>query len=41
VLGYLRVIHNLDDGVSLLRVINTPPRAIGDKTVDALLACGR
>jgi DNA helicase II / ATP-dependent DNA helicase PcrA len=33
VLAYLRLVHNPDDTVSLERVINTPPRGIGDKTV--------
>jgi DNA helicase-2/ATP-dependent DNA helicase PcrA len=37
-LAYLRVIHNPDDGISLLRVINVPPRGIGDKTLDTLAA---
>jgi DNA helicase-2/ATP-dependent DNA helicase PcrA len=37
ILAYLRLIHNPDDSVSLMRVINTPPRGIGDKTVGALL----
>jgi DNA helicase-2/ATP-dependent DNA helicase PcrA len=37
-LGYLRAIHNPDDGISLLRVINVPPRGIGDKTLDTLNA---
>jgi DNA helicase-2/ATP-dependent DNA helicase PcrA len=38
VIGYLRLIHNPDDEVSLLRVINTPARGIGSKTIEALLA---
>ena len=33
---YLRLINNHDDDVSLLRVINTPKRGIGDKTIEAL-----
>ena len=32
-IAYLRVIHNPADGVSLARIINTPTRGIGDKTV--------
>lgn len=33
-LCYLRLINNKDDDVSLLRVINTPKRGIGDKTIE-------
>jgi DNA helicase-2/ATP-dependent DNA helicase PcrA len=36
VLAYLRVVHNPFDSVSLGRVINVPPRAIGQKTVEEL-----
>ncbi|MEW6567279.1 MAG: UvrD-helicase domain-containing protein [Chloroflexota bacterium] len=36
-IAYLRLIQNLGDQVSLLRVLNTPPRGIGDKTVSQLL----
>ena len=36
VLAYLRLVHNPFDSVSLGRVINVPPRAIGQKTVDEL-----
>lgn len=32
IIAYLRLIHNPDDEISLTRVINTPPRGIGDKT---------
>ena len=35
-LAYLRLIHNSDDNISLLRVINTPKRGIGLKTIDNL-----
>ncbi|MBQ2872875.1 MAG: UvrD-helicase domain-containing protein [Bacilli bacterium] len=35
-LCYLRLINNQDDDVSLLRVINTPKRGIGDKTLENL-----
>ena len=36
IIAYLRVIHNPDDAVSLNRIINTPSRGIGDKSVEAL-----
>jgi DNA helicase-2/ATP-dependent DNA helicase PcrA len=36
VLAYLRLAHNPFDSVSLGRVINVPPRAIGQKTVEEL-----
>jgi DNA helicase-2/ATP-dependent DNA helicase PcrA len=35
-IAYLRLVHNIDDRVSLRRVINTPPRGIGDKTIATL-----
>jgi DNA helicase-2/ATP-dependent DNA helicase PcrA len=35
-LAYLRLIHNPEDSVSLERIINVPPRAIGAKTVTDL-----
>ena len=37
-IAYLRIIHNPADEVSLWRVLNTPPRGIGNKTVLALRA---
>ena len=37
-LAYLRLVHNPADNVSLMRVINVPPRAIGDKTISTLAA---
>ena len=40
-LAYLRVLVNPADDVSLLRIINTPKRAIGDTTVEALQDCAR
>jgi len=36
VIAYLRLVHNPSDEVSLTRVINTPPRGIGNKTFLAL-----
>ena len=40
-IAYLRLIHNPADGVSLLRTLNTPPRGIGEKTVEVLLESSR
>jgi DNA helicase-2/ATP-dependent DNA helicase PcrA len=37
-LAYLRLVLNPDDDIALLRVLNTPPRGIGAKTVDGLRA---
>lgn len=36
-LCYLRLINNHKDDVSLLRVINTPKRGIGEKTIDNIV----
>jgi DNA helicase-2/ATP-dependent DNA helicase PcrA len=36
VIAYLRLVHNPDDELSLTRIINTPTRGIGDKTVTLL-----
>ncbi|MFD2116940.1 DNA helicase PcrA [Paenibacillus yanchengensis] len=38
ILAYLRLISNIDDDISLLRVINVPKRGIGDTTVGKLEA---
>ena len=35
-IAYIRLIHNSRDNISLLRVINTPKRGIGLKTIDNL-----
>jgi len=37
-LAYLRLIHNPYDDVSLKRILNVPPRGIGDRTERALAA---
>ncbi len=36
IIAYLRLVQNPDDEISLQRVINVPPRGIGDKTLIAL-----
>jgi DNA helicase II / ATP-dependent DNA helicase PcrA len=38
VVAYLRVIHNPKDTVSWTRIINVPPKGIGDKSVENLKA---
>ena len=38
VLAYLRLVRNPQDSVALARVLNVPPRGIGDKTRQNLLA---
>ena len=37
-LAYLRLTHNPADNLSLTRIINVPPRSIGDKTISVLAA---
>jgi len=41
VIAYLRVIHNPYDEISLSRVINVPPRGIGQRTVEQLTQIAR
>jgi len=36
IIAYLRLVHNPKDEISLMRVINTPTRGIGNKTIIAL-----
>ena len=38
ILAYLRLVDSDDDEVSLLRIINSPPRGVGQKAVEQLLA---
>lgn len=39
-LAYLRIIANVQDEVSLTRIVNTPTRGIGDTTVEKIQAWG-
>jgi len=41
IIAYLRLVHNPADEISLDRVINLPPRGVGDKTVLALHTAAR
>ncbi|MCS6801103.1 MAG: UvrD-helicase domain-containing protein [Chloroflexota bacterium] len=41
VLAYLRILQNPLDAVSLTRILNVPPRGIGQKTVDDLVRLSR
>ncbi len=36
ILAYLRLITNTSDGLSLKRILNVPPRGIGEKTIEKL-----
>ena len=40
-ISYLRVVHNPNDEVSLARIINVPPRGIGAKSMQNLVAWAR
>jgi DNA helicase-2/ATP-dependent DNA helicase PcrA len=40
-LAYLRLLLNRSDDAAVERVINTPPRGIGSKTLDTVRACAR
>jgi DNA helicase-2/ATP-dependent DNA helicase PcrA len=41
ILAYMEVLHNPNDEVNLRRIINTPARGLGDKTIDTLLEFAR
>jgi DNA helicase-2/ATP-dependent DNA helicase PcrA len=36
IIAYMRLVHNPDDELSLVRAINVPPRGVGEKTLQAL-----
>lgn len=40
IIAFMRLVYNPLDEVSLRRVINLPPRGIGDKTIEKLVALG-
>jgi len=41
ILAYMKVIANPDDDMNLLRIINTPRRGIGKKTLEVIVAAAR
>ncbi len=41
VLAYLKLIDNPSDGLSLKRIINVPPRGVGEKTIEKIEAFSR
>lgn len=41
IIAYLRLVYNPDDEISLDRIINVPPRGIGEKSLLALHQAGR
>ncbi|MET0390195.1 MAG: UvrD-helicase domain-containing protein [Polyangiales bacterium] len=40
-LAYMRAVHNVDDDVSLSRIINKPARGIGKTTIDRMIAAAQ
>jgi superfamily I DNA/RNA helicase len=41
IISYLRVVANHDDDINLLRIINTPRRGIGRKTIETMNECAK
>jgi DNA helicase-2/ATP-dependent DNA helicase PcrA len=41
ILAYARLVTNLQDSAALLRIVNRPPRGIGETTVESLAAAAR